>query len=193
MNTIHPSAIDDEGAEHGAGTSVWHFSHVSAEARIGERCAMRQNAHVGDHVAIGHDVRIRCNVPVRDAVTPEYDVFCGPSRVSIHVHDPRAKVPRKSEYRRTLVRQGTPLGDKYNVVCGAMTGRHASIGAGPAATRGVPNFAPVAGVPARQVGWMSRHGERLALRLAGDASAAHRATGETYRLADGVCRLAGEI
>lgn len=186
---IHSSAIVDEGAQLGAGTNVWHFSHVSGGARIGKSCSLGQNVYVGNDVVIGDNVRIQNNVSVYDAVTLEDNVFCGPSMVFTNVFNPRATVTRKSEYRRTLVRYGATLGANCTIVCGAVIGRHAFVGAGAVVTRDVSDFALVAGVPARQIGWMSRHGERLELPLAGDASAACPATGEVYRLADGVCHL----
>lgn len=190
--TIHPSAIVDDGAQIGAGSSVWHFCHVSAGARIGERCSLGQNVFVGNDVHIGHNVRIQNNVSVYDAVTLEDDVFCGPSMVFTNVYNPRAAVPRKSEYRRTLIRQGATLGANCTIVCGAVIGRHAFVGAGAVVRHDVPDFALVAGVPARQIGWMSRHGERLALPLRGEATASCPATGEVYRLSGDVCQRVEE-
>jgi len=189
---IHPSAIVDQGAQLGADTSVWHFSHVSAGARIGRNCSLGQNVYVGNDVVIGRNVRIQNNVSVYDAVTLEDDVFCGPSLVFTNVFNPRATVPRKSEYRRTLIRQGATLGANCTIVCGTVIGLHAFIGAGAVVTHDVPDFALMAGVPARQIGWMSRHGERLALPLSGAESAVCAATGETYRLIDGICQIAEE-
>ena len=190
--TIHPSAIVDDGAQIGAGSSVWHFCHVSAGARIGERCSLGQNVFVGNDVHIGRNVRIQNNVSVYDAVTLEDDVFCGPSMVFTNVYNPRAAVPRKSEYRRTLIRQGATLGANCTIVCGAVIGRHAFVGAGAVVRHDVPDFALVAGVPARQIGWMSRHGERLALPLRGEATASCPATGEVYRLSGDVCQRVEE-
>ena len=190
--TIHPSAIVDDGAQIGAGSSVWHFCHVSAGARIGERCSLGQNVFVGNDVHIGRNVRIQNNVSVYDAVTLEDDVFCGPSMVFTNVYNPRAAVPRKSEYRRTLIRQGATLGANCTIVCGAVIGRHAFVGAGAVVRHDVPDFALVAGVPARQIGWMSRHGERLALPLRGEATASCPATGEVYRLSGDLCQQVEE-
>jgi UDP-2-acetamido-3-amino-2,3-dideoxy-glucuronate N-acetyltransferase len=190
--TIHPSAIVDEGAVLGADCRVWHFVHISAGARIGARCSFGQNVYVGNDVAIGNDVKIQNNVSVYDAVTLEDEVFCGPSMVFTNVYNPRAAVPRKAEYRRTLVRRGATLGANCTIVCGVTVGAHAFVGAGAVVNRDVPAFALMAGVPARQIGWMSRHGERLALPLTGDAQARCPATGERYVLRDGVCALAEE-
>lgn len=180
----HPSAIVDDGATLGPGTKVWHFVHVSAGARVGANCALGQGVFVGNDVVIGDGVRIQNNVSVYDAVTLEDDVFCGPSMVFTNVYNPRAAVQRKSEYRRTLVRRGASLGANCTIVCGTTIGEYAFVGAGAVVNRNVPPYAVVVGVPARQVGWMSRHGERLALPLSSTVpvEAACPATGERYRL-----------
>lgn len=190
--TIHPSAIVDEGAVLGEDCRVWHFVHISAGARIGARCSFGQNVYVGNDVTIGNDVKIQNNVSVYDAVTLEDEVFCGPSMVFTNVYNPRAAVPRKAEYRRTRVRRGATLGANCTIVCGTTIGAFAFIGAGALVNRDVPDFALMLGVPARHAGWMSRHGERLALPLAGDGEARCPATGEHYVLRGGVCALAGE-
>jgi UDP-2-acetamido-3-amino-2,3-dideoxy-glucuronate N-acetyltransferase len=190
--TIHPSAIVDAGAVLGEDCRVWHFVHISAGARIGARCSFGQNVFVGNDVTIGDNARIQNNVSIYDAVTLEDDVFCGPSMVFTNVYNPRAAVSRKAEYRPTRVRQGATLGANCTIVCGTTVGRYAFIGAGAVVNRDVPDFALMVGVPARQVGWMSRHGERLALPLAGDGEATCPATGERYRLRAGVCTLDGD-
>jgi len=161
--------------------------HISAGARIGARCSLGQNVFVGNDVQIGNNVRIQNNVSVYDDVTLEDDVFCGPSMVFTNVYNPRAAVSRKTEYRRTLVRRGATLGANSTLVCGITIGRYAFIGAGAVVHRDVPEFALMVGVPARHIGWMSRHGERLQLPLQGDAQAVCPATGERYRLQSGVC------
>jgi UDP-2-acetamido-3-amino-2,3-dideoxy-glucuronate N-acetyltransferase len=186
---IHPSAIVDAGATLGRGCRVWHFAHVSAGARIGERCSLGQGVYVGNDVRIGDNVKIQNNVSVYDAVTLEDDVFCGPSMVFTNVHNPRAAVVRKSEYRPTRVRRGATLGANCTVVCGTTIGAHAFVGAGAVVTRDVPDHALVVGVPARQVGWMSRHGERLELPLRGEAEAVCPGSGERYVLRGCVLRL----
>ena len=184
--TIHPSAIVDEGAVLGAGCRVWHWVHISGGARIGERCSFGQGVYVGNDVLIGANVKIQNNVSVYDAVTLEDDVFCGPSMVFTNVHNPRSAVPRKDEYRRTLVKRGATLGANCSIVCGVTVGEYAFVGAGAVVSRDVPAFALVAGVPARHIGWMSRHGERLRLpvRLPDEVEAEANcpATGERYRL-----------
>ena len=187
--TAHPSAIVDGGATVGDGTRIWHFVHVSPGARIGERCSLGQNVYVGNDVSIGHNVKIQNNVSVYDAVTLEDDVFCGPSMVFTNVYNPRSAVTRKNEYRRTLVKRGATLGANCTIVCGSTVGEYAFVGAGAVINRDVPAFALMVGVPARQVGWMSRFGERLPLPLKGDAEATCPHTGERYRLDGGVVRL----
>ena len=189
---VHPSAIVDAGAQLGEGTRIWHFVHVSAGARIGSGCSLGQGVYVGNDVSIGDNVKIQNNVSVYDAVTLEDDVFCGPSMVFTNVLNPRSAVARKHEYRRTLVRRGATLGANCTIVCGTTIGRHAFIGAGAVVTHDVPDFALVAGVPARHIGWMSRHGERLALPLTGEGEAVCPATGEPYVLHAGICRLRDE-
>lgn len=187
--TAHPSAIVDDGAKIGAGTRIWHWVHVSAGARIGERCSLGQNVYVGNDVLVGDNVKIQNNVSVYDAVTLEDDVFCGPSMVFTNVYNPRSAVTRKDEYRRTLVRRGATLGANCTIVCGVTVGEYAFVGAGAVINRNVPDFALMAGVPARQIGWMSRFGERLPLPLQGSGHAMCAHTQERYELKDGVCTL----
>jgi UDP-2-acetamido-3-amino-2,3-dideoxy-glucuronate N-acetyltransferase len=187
--TVHSSAIVDAGAQIGDGSRVWHFVHVCGGARIGERCSLGQNVFVGNDVRIGSNVKIQNNVSVYDAVTLEDDVFCGPSMVFTNVHNPRSAVTRKHEYRRTLVKKGATLGANSTIVCGTTIGEYAFVGAGAVINRDVPAFALMVGVPARQLGWMSRFGERLDLPLAGEGQATCAHTGERYRLRGGVVTL----
>ncbi|HEU4630929.1 MAG TPA: acyltransferase [Gemmatimonadaceae bacterium] len=188
---IHPTAIVDEGAQVGDGTRIWHWVHVSGGARIGARCSLGQNVYVGNRVVIGDNVKIQNNVSVYDNVTLEDDVFCGPSMVFTNVYNPRSAVSRKDEYRDTLVRRGATLGANCTIVCGVTVGEGAFVGAGAVVNRDVPDYALMVGVPARQVGWMSRYGERLDLPLTGDGEAVCRHTGERYELREGRVRLVG--
>lgn len=183
--TAHPTAIIDAGARIGDGTRIWHWVHVCADAVIGERCSLGQSVFVANRVVIGDRCKIQNNVSLYDGVTLEDGVFCGPSMVFTNVHNPRALIERKHEYRDTLVKTGATLGANCTIVCGVTIGEYAFIGAGAVITRDVPAHALMAGVPARQIGWMSRHGERLDLPLQGEAEAACPATGERYRLVDG--------
>jgi UDP-2-acetamido-3-amino-2,3-dideoxy-glucuronate N-acetyltransferase len=189
--TIHPTAIVDDGAQIGDDCRIWHWVHISGGARIGARCSFGQNVFVGNRVLIGDNCKIQNNVSVYDNVTLEDDVFCGPSMVFTNVYNPRSAVPRRDEYRDTLVRRGATLGANSTIVCGITIGAYAFVGAGAVLTRSVPDYALMAGVPARQIGWMSRHGERLALPLTGSADAADPVTGERYRMTNGVVEFLG--
>ena len=181
----HESAYIDEGCRIGDGTKIWHFSHVMSGATIGARCAIGQNVFVGSQVVIGDNCKIQNNVSIYDNVTLDNDVFCGPSMVFTNVYNPRSHVPRRDEYRDTRVKQGATLGANCTIVCGVTIGEYAFVGAGAVVNRDVKPFALVAGVPARHIGWMSEHGERLDLPLAGDAVASCPATGQRYQLRHG--------
>jgi UDP-2-acetamido-3-amino-2,3-dideoxy-glucuronate N-acetyltransferase len=187
--TVHSSAIVDEGAKIGDGSRVWHFAHVCGGARIGEQCSLGQNVFVGNDVIIGNNVKIQNNVSVYDAVTIEDDVFCGPSMVFTNVYNPRSAVTRKDEYRKTLIKKGATLGANSTIVCGTTVGEYAFVGAGAVINKDVPDFALMVGVPAKQIGWMSRFGERLELPLKGNADTLCPNTKEKYVLKDGKCSL----
>jgi UDP-2-acetamido-3-amino-2,3-dideoxy-glucuronate N-acetyltransferase len=178
----HETAIVDAGAVIGDGARIWHFVHVCGGARIGRDCSLGQNVFVGNRVVIGNNVKIQNNVSVYDNVVLEDDVFCGPSMVFTNVYNPRSTVSRKDEYRDTVVRRGATLGANCTIVCGVTIGEYAFVAAGAVINRDVPAYALMAGVPARRIGWMSRHGERLDLPAQGEGEARCPATGERYRL-----------
>lgn len=182
---IHPTAIIDEGARIGDDTKVWHWVHICAGATIGERCVFGQNVFVGNDVVIGNNVKVQNNVSVYDSVTLEDDVFCGPSMVFTNVYNPRSSVSRKSDYRRTLIKKGATLGANCTIVCGVTVGDYAFVAAGAVINRDVKSYALMAGVPARQVGWMSEHGERLNLPLGGSGEALCPVTGSRYIMING--------
>jgi len=158
---VHESAYVDDGAEIGAGTKIWHFSHIMRGARIGERCVIGQNVNVDGGTTIGSNVKIQNNVSVYTGVVIEDDVFLGPSCVLTNVTNPRSQINRHGLYERTWLRRGCTIGANATVICGVKVGRYAFVGAGSVVTKDVPDFALVLGNPARQVGWMSRHGHRL--------------------------------
>jgi UDP-2-acetamido-3-amino-2,3-dideoxy-glucuronate N-acetyltransferase len=181
----HESAVVDDGAQIGVGSRVWHFTHVCGGARIGAGVSLGQNVFVGNKVVIGDRCKVQNNVSIYDNVTLEEGVFCGPSMVFTNVHNPRALVERKNEYRDTLICKGASLGANCTIVCGVTIGAYALIGAGAVVTRDVPEFALMVGVPANQTGWFSAFGEQLDLPLEGDAETICQNTGALYHLLDG--------
>ena len=179
----HESCYIDDGATIGAGTKIWHFCHVMPGAVIGERCNLGQNVVVMNGTRLGDNVKVQNNVSIYEGVTLEDDVFCGPSCVFTNVTNPRSHVPRRSEYRPTLVRRGASIGANATIICGATLGEYCFIGAGAAVRGVVPAFALMVGVPARRVGWMCQCGVRLQLSV--DGTGACDACGARYQ-EDGV-------
>ncbi len=177
----HETAIVDDGAKIGAGTRIWHWVHVCAEAQIGEKCSLGQNVFIGKAV-IGNNVKIQNNVSVYDNVTLEDDVFCGPSMVFTNVYNPRSAITRKHAYRSTLVKKGATLGANCTIICGVTIGKYAFIGAGAVVNKDVPDYALMVGVPAKQIGWMSEYGEQLDLPIEGTAEVLCPYTGKKYML-----------
>lgn len=155
---IHPSSYVDEGAQIGEGTKVWHFCHIQGTARIGQGCSLGQNVNVAG--TVGDGCRIQNNVSIYEGVELEDNVFCGPSCVFTNVTVPRVEYPVHGDYKKTLIREGASLGANCTVVCGHTVGRYAMIAAGAVVTHDVPDFALMAGVPARQTGWVDRKGNR---------------------------------
>jgi UDP-2-acetamido-3-amino-2,3-dideoxy-glucuronate N-acetyltransferase len=149
----HETAVIDAPCEIGAGTKIWHFSHVMANTKVGERCNFGQNVVISPRCTIGDNVKIQNNVSVYTGVEIEDDVFCGPSMVFTNVINPRAFIERKSEYKRTLVRRGASIGANATIVCGVTLGQYCFVGAGSVVTRDVPDYALVYGSPARVRGW----------------------------------------
>lgn len=181
----HPTAIVDDGAKIGPGTKIWHFSHICGnEVQIGANCSFGQNVYVGPRVQIGQGCRVQNNVSIYDLVELEDFVFCGPSAIFTNVVNPRAHIPRKEEYKRTLVRRGASLGANCTIVCGIEIGRYAFIGAGAVVTRDVPNFALMTGVPAVRVGWMCHCG----IKLSGTSLVRCEACGSEYHVDKSSCR-----
>lgn len=158
---VHESSYVDEGAEIGKGTKIWHFSHILRGAKIGEHCNLGQNVSIAGGTVIGNHVKVQNNVSVYEGTVIEDDVFLGPSCVLTNVTNPRSQVLRKSLYEKTLIRRGASIGANATVVCGITIGRYAFIAAGAVIAKDVPDYALMIGVPARQKGWMSRHGHVL--------------------------------
>ena len=158
---VHESAFIDAGVSIGPGTKIWHFVHVLSQTVIGRNCVLGQNVMAGPDVKIGDGCKIQNNVALYRGVTLEADVFCGPSCVFTNVLTPRAHIERKDEFSETLVRRGATIGANATIVCGNQLGAYCMIAAGAVVTHNVPDFALMAGVPARRIGWVSRSGERL--------------------------------
>jgi UDP-2-acetamido-3-amino-2,3-dideoxy-glucuronate N-acetyltransferase len=185
MYKAHETAIIDPGATIGEGTRIWHWVHICAGAVIGQNCSFGQNVFVGNKVKIGDQVKVQNNVSIYDNVTLEDQVFCGPSMVFTNVYNPRSGVSRKDQYRDTLVKKGATLGANCTIICGVTIGQYAFIGAGAVINKNVPDFALMVGVPAKQIGWMSRYGEKLDLPLTGEGQTVCPHTGDKYVLKDG--------
>jgi len=162
---IAPTAIIDDNVVIGTDTKVWHFSHIITGSRIGCCVNIGQNVVVGPDSIVGDGCKIQNNVSVYPAVTLEEDVFCGPSMVFTNVFNPRAHIPRKDEYRPTLVKKGATLGANCTIVCGTVIGCFAFVGAGAVVTKNVPDYALVVGNPARRIGWMCACGNKLNAKL----------------------------
>lgn len=180
---VHESSFVDDGAEIGAGTKIWHFSHVMPRARIGERCNIGQNVLVSSDVTIGTNVKIQNNVSLYTGVIVEDDVFLGPSMVFTNVINPRSHVSRKDEYKTTLVKKGASIGANATIVCGTTLGRYCFVGAGAVVTKDVPDYALVYGTPARVRGWVCQCGEQL--NFEGERAACLKC-GDAYRKQDSV-------
>ena len=162
---IHKSSFVDAPVAIGEGTVIWHFSHILGGVTIGRNCSIGQNVVIGPNVKVGDGCKIQNNVSLYDGIELEDDVFCGPSCVFTNVVNPRAFVSRKAEFKPTPIGRGATIGANATVVCGHALGRYAFIAAGAVVTRDIPDYALIAGVPGRRIGWMSRTGERLGADL----------------------------
>jgi len=178
----HETVIIDDPVEIGDGTKIWHFSHISKNAKIGKNITIGQNVFIGKGIVIGNKCKIQNNVSVYEGVTLEDEVFCGPSCVFTNVNNPRSNISRKNEYQKTLVKQGATLGANCTVICGVTIGAHAFIGAGSVITKDVPSYALMIGVPGIQIGWISKFGEKLDLPLTGKAETICKHTKQKYQL-----------
>ncbi|MCJ7777682.1 MAG: N-acetyltransferase [Sedimentisphaerales bacterium] len=158
---VHESAYVDEPCDIGKGTKIWHFSHIMKDVKIGERCIFGQNVNVANGVVIGSNVKVQNNVSIYTGTIIEDDVFLGPSCVLTNITNPRSQVVRHSLYEKTVLRRGATVGANATIVCGIELGRYCFIAAGAVVAKDVPDYALMMGVPAKQVGWMSRHGIRL--------------------------------
>lgn len=179
----HETAVVDTGCEIGAGTKIWHFSHIMPNCIIGQNCNIGQNVVVSPEVILGNNVKIQNNVSLYTGVICEDDVFLGPSMVFTNVMNPRSAVNRKDQYAKTIVRKGASIGANATIVCGNDIGQFAFIGAGAVVTKEVPAYALVVGNPARQIGWMSAYGHRLTFDENGKATCPE--SGDNYQLLDG--------
>jgi UDP-2-acetamido-3-amino-2,3-dideoxy-glucuronate N-acetyltransferase len=157
----HQTAVIDQGCTIGAGTKIWHFSHIMTGCAIGENCNLGQNVVVSPQVVLGNNVKVQNNVSIYTGVTCDDEVFLGPSMVFTNVINPRSAINRKAEYAKTHVGRGATIGANATIVCGHDIGEYAFIGAGAVVTRSVPAYALVVGNPARQVGWMGQYGHKL--------------------------------
>jgi UDP-2-acetamido-3-amino-2,3-dideoxy-glucuronate N-acetyltransferase len=175
---VHPSAIVDEGAEIGAGTKIWHFTHIMAGARIGKNCILGQNVFIGSGAILGDNIKVQNNVSIYDGTILEDDVFCGPSMVFTNVFNPRSFISRRKEFRKSLVKKGATIGANVTVICGNTIGQYAFIGAGSVVTKDVPDHALVYGNPGKVKGWICQCAEEITFR---SGKAVCKACGKKYK------------
>ena len=178
----HETSVIDEGCEIGAGTKIWHFSHIMPKCKIGENCNIGQNVVISPEVVLGTNVKVQNNVSIYTGVICEDDVFLGPSMVFTNVINPRSAINKKNQYAKTLVKRGASIGANATIVCGYSIGMFAFIGAGAVVTKEVPDYALVVGNPAKQTGWMSEYGHKLQFNKDGFATCSE--SGEKYQLKD---------
>jgi len=179
----HETAIIDEGCQIGAGTKIWHFSHIMPNCKIGENCNIGQNVYISSDVVLGNNVKVQNNVSIYAGITCEDDVFLGPSMVFTNIINPRSAVSRKKQFVKTQIGKGATIGANATLICGYNIGRYAFIGAGAVVTKPVPDYALVIGNPAKQLGWMSEYGHRL--HFNSDDVAICPESNQEYRLENG--------
>ena len=179
---VHQTAIVEEGAKIGANSKIWHWTHVCAGAEIGSEVSLGQNVYVANKVIIGNRCKIQNNVSIYDNVYLDEGVFCGPSMVFTNVYNPRSLISRKDEYKDTFIKKGVTLGANSTIICGITIEKFAFVAAGAVINKDVPAYALMAGVPARQIGWMSEYGEKLNLPISGYAETTCKHTGQKYVL-----------
>lgn len=195
---VHDSSYIDDNVKIGEGTRIWHFSHILSGAKIGDNCIIGQNVCIERDVKIGHRCKVQNNVSIYKGVILEDEVFCGPSCVFTNVYNPRAFIERKHEFRPTLVRQGATIGANATVICGATIGKYALIAAGALVKQDVPDYAIVAGIPARQIGWTCRCGTTL--KPNGDGSTPNKESflscaycGNKYKIEEDILIIVEEL
>ena len=188
---VHETAVVDDGCEIGAGSKIWHFSHIMSGCVLGEKCNIGQNVVVSPDVHLGNNVKVQNNVSIYTGVNCEDDVFLGPSCVFTNITNPRSGVNRRGQYEKTTVKKGASIGANATIVCGHDIGRYAFIGAGAVVTKTVPNYALVVGNPAKQIGWMSEYGHRLEFNDAGEATCPE--SGERYALKDDLVTKVSQV
>ena len=180
---VHKSSYIDQPCEISKGVKIWHFSHIMKNTKIGKNCNIGQNVVISPDVVLGENCKVQNNVSIYTGVTCDDNVFLGPSMVFTNVINPRSEINRKSEYAKTHVGRGATVGANATIICGNNIGHHAFIGAGAVVTKEVPSYALLAGNPAKQIGWMSEHGQRLV--FGEDKYAVCPQSGERYRLKEG--------
>ena len=186
----HETAVIDEGCEIGEGTKIWHFSHLMPGCKLGKNCNLGQNVVVSPGVVLGNNVKVQNNVSIYTGVICEDDVFLGPSMVFTNIMNPRSAVVRRDQYLKTTVKKGASIGANATIICGHDIGRYAFVGAGTVVTKSVADYALVVGTPARQIGWMSEYGHKLAFDVAGNAECPE--TGEKYEKREGIVKKVAE-
>jgi len=179
----HDTAIIDEGCEIGAGTKIWHFSHIMPNCIIGEKCNIGQNVVVSPKVVLGTNVKVQNNVSIYTGVICEDDVFLGPSMVFTNVMNPRSAIVRRGEYQTTIVKKGASIGANATIICGNNIGKYAFIGAGAVVVKEVLPYALVVGNPSKQIGWISEYGHRLSFDDQGVATCPE--SRDKYQLKEG--------